>query len=92
MKYAASSIADYAKRTQQTVTAWQGMNGKQRGDPPKLAAALVQLTALDEPPPPAPTRSPPPRLRESKEDRAKLLLDQPDAHRDLSSHLDHDDA
>ena len=88
-KYAAASIADYADRTEQTVTAWQGMNGKQGGDPAKLAAALVQLAALDEPP-----------LRFAAgadavttfQDRANLLLAQADAHRDLSSHLDHDDA
>ena len=88
-KYAETSIADYAERTEQTVIAWQGMNGKQGGDPAKLAAALVQLAALDEPP-----------LRFAAgadavttfEDRAKLLLDQADAHRELSSHLDHDDA
>ena len=32
-KYAASSIEDYAERTEQTVTAWKGMNGQQGGDP-----------------------------------------------------------
>ncbi|HET8915032.1 MAG TPA: SDR family oxidoreductase, partial [Propionibacteriaceae bacterium] len=49
-KYAASSIADYADRTEQTVTAWQSMNGQQSGDPAKLADALIQLAAQDEPP------------------------------------------
>ena len=38
-KYAASSIEDYAERTEQTVTAWKGMNGQQGGDPAKLADA-----------------------------------------------------
>ena len=88
-KYAESSIADYAERTAQTVTAWQGMNGQQGGDPAKLADALIQLAALDEPP-----------LRFAAgadavttfENRAKLLLDQAGAHRELSSNLDHDDA
>jgi hypothetical protein len=42
-KYAASSIEDYAERTEQTVTAWKGMNGRQGGDPAKLADALVYL-------------------------------------------------
>jgi len=37
--YARASIDDYADRTQQTVTAWKGMNGKQCGDPTKLARA-----------------------------------------------------
>ena len=41
--YAEPSIDDYAERTRQTVTAWNGMNGLQGGDPAKLAAALVQL-------------------------------------------------
>jgi len=38
--YAEPSIEDYAERTTQTVAAWKGMNGKQGGDPAKLAAAL----------------------------------------------------
>ena len=41
--YAEPSIEDYAERTEQTVTAWKGMNGQQGGDPAKLAEALVQL-------------------------------------------------
>jgi NAD(P)-dependent dehydrogenase (short-subunit alcohol dehydrogenase family) len=31
--YAKSSIEDYTKRTKQTVEAWNGMNGRQGGDP-----------------------------------------------------------
>jgi NAD(P)-dependent dehydrogenase (short-subunit alcohol dehydrogenase family) len=49
-KYAASSIEDYAERTEQTVTAWKGMNGQQGGDPVKLADALVYLAGQQEPP------------------------------------------
>ena len=48
--YAEPSIDDYAERTKQTVTAWNGMNGLQGGDPAKLATALVQLASSDEPP------------------------------------------
>ena len=48
--YAKPSIEDYAERTEQTVTAWEGINGKQGGDPAKLAAALVELASQDEPP------------------------------------------
>jgi NAD(P)-dependent dehydrogenase (short-subunit alcohol dehydrogenase family) len=48
--YAKPSIDDYAARTQQTVAAWKSMNGKQGGDPAKLASALVQLASLAEPP------------------------------------------
>ena len=46
----APTIEDYADRTRQTVEAWQGMNGKQGGDPAKLAAALVELAGQPEPP------------------------------------------
>src|SRR6185312_6460150 len=45
-QYAPSSIADYADRTAATIEAWQGMDGKQGGNPAKLAAALVRLAAL----------------------------------------------
>jgi NAD(P)-dependent dehydrogenase (short-subunit alcohol dehydrogenase family) len=48
--YAAPSIEDYAEKTTATITAWNGMNGKQGGDPAKLAQALVQLAAHDQPP------------------------------------------
>src|SRR5215204_5073147 len=49
-QYAEPSIEDYAERTTATVEAWHGMDGKQSGDPAKLADALVQLAALEEPP------------------------------------------
>ena len=58
-QYAEPSIPDYAERSTATIQAWQGMDGKQGGDPAKLAEALVQLGALGEPQPgspPAPTR------------------------------------
>jgi NAD(P)-dependent dehydrogenase (short-subunit alcohol dehydrogenase family) len=85
--YAESTIEDYAERTQQTVTAWKGMNGLQSGDPAKLADALIQLAELEEPP-----------LRFAAgadavgvfETRAKELQDQAGAHRELSSNLAHD--
>jgi NAD(P)-dependent dehydrogenase (short-subunit alcohol dehydrogenase family) len=88
-RYPEPSIDDYAERTRQTVTAWRGMNGQQGGDPVKLARALVQLTDSDEPP-----------LRWAAgadavaafEQKARQLLAQADAHRDLSSSLAHDDA
>ena len=86
-RYAESTIDDYAERTRQTVSAWQGMNGQQGGDPAKLAGALVQLVGRDEPP-----------LRFAAgadavatfEQRARDLLAQADAHRELSSNLAHD--
>jgi NAD(P)-dependent dehydrogenase (short-subunit alcohol dehydrogenase family) len=87
--YATSSIADYAERTAQTVTVWNGMNGRQGGDPAKLAQALVSLVSSDRPP-----------VRwvagadavAGVEQKAKDLLAQVDAHRELSSSLAHDDA
>jgi hypothetical protein len=39
--YAKPSIDDYADRTKQTVTVWNGMNGLQGEDPAKLATALM---------------------------------------------------
>jgi NAD(P)-dependent dehydrogenase (short-subunit alcohol dehydrogenase family) len=86
-KYAESSIEDYAERTAQTVAAWQSMNGRQGGDPAKLAEALVRLAALDEPPLRFPAGA---DAVTTFEDRAKLLLEQAHANRELSSNLDHD--
>jgi NAD(P)-dependent dehydrogenase (short-subunit alcohol dehydrogenase family) len=87
--FAESSIADYTERTAQTVAALKGLNGRQPGDPAKLADALVQVTSQDEPP-----------LRfiagadaiESIETKANLLLSQADAYRELSSSLAVDEA
>jgi NAD(P)-dependent dehydrogenase (short-subunit alcohol dehydrogenase family) len=83
-KYAASSIEDYADRTEQTITDWKSMNGQQGGDPAKLADALVHLAGLEEPP-----------LRFAAgadavaafERTANNLLAQANAYRDLSSSL-----
>ena len=82
--YAKPSIDDYAEKTRQTVTAWNGMNGLQGGDPAKLARALIQLASQDEPP-----------LRwaagadavKELERKAQRLLDEANAYRDLSSSL-----
>jgi NAD(P)-dependent dehydrogenase (short-subunit alcohol dehydrogenase family) len=87
-KYAESSIEDYAERTAQTITAWQSMNGRQGGDPAKLAEALVRLAALDEPPLRFPAGA---DAVATFETRAKLLLELADANRELSSNLDYDD-
>jgi len=83
------SIDDYAERTKATIEAWTGMNGQQTGDPAKLAAALVTLADSEQPP-----------LRflagadaiATAEQKARTLLQQADAHRELSSSLLHDDA
>ncbi|HSN35699.1 MAG TPA: SDR family NAD(P)-dependent oxidoreductase [Arthrobacter sp.] len=78
------SIDDYAERTARTIAVWKGMNGLQGGDPAKLGAALVSIATLETPP-----------LRfvagadvvAGVEQKAQLLLDQVDAHRDLSSSM-----
>lgn len=63
------------------------MDGKQGGDPAKLADALVKLASADEPP-----------LRFAAgadavatfEQKADALVAQANAHRELSSNLSHD--
>ena len=87
--YAEPSIDDYAEHTQQTVTAWNAMNGQQGGDPAKLAAALVQLASSDEPPQRWAAGADAVGVFEQK---AKDLLTQADAHRELSSSLAHAEA
>lgn len=87
--YAEPSIDDYAERTRETVAAWNSMNGKQSGDPAKLAAALVQLTELPEPPARFAAGADAVQAFEAK---ANTLLAQANAHRDLSSSLTLDDA
>lgn len=88
-QYAEASIEDYADRTRQTVEAWKGMDGKQSGDPAKLAAALVQLAALENPPARFAAGADAVELFETK---AHTLLAQASAHHALSSSLAHHDA
>jgi NAD(P)-dependent dehydrogenase (short-subunit alcohol dehydrogenase family) len=86
-KYAEPSIADYAERTKRTITNWNSMNGKQGGDPAKLAAALVKLASQEQPP-----------VRwvagadavEAVEQKGKDLVAQADAYREVSSSLGHE--
>jgi NAD(P)-dependent dehydrogenase (short-subunit alcohol dehydrogenase family) len=81
------SIPDYAERTAATIEGWKGMNGKQSGDPAKLAAAVITVIDRDEPP-----------LRwlagadavQTAEQKADDLRAQANAFRELSSSLDHD--
>jgi NAD(P)-dependent dehydrogenase (short-subunit alcohol dehydrogenase family) len=88
-KYAEPSIEDYAKRTQETVSAWNGMNGKQGGDPVKLAAALVKLASQDEPPVRWVAGA---NAVDTVEQKGKDLIAQADAYREVSSSLAHDDS
>jgi NAD(P)-dependent dehydrogenase (short-subunit alcohol dehydrogenase family) len=88
-QYAAPSIADYAERTTATMEAWQGMDGKQGGDPARLAAALVELAALEEPPVRFAAGA---EAVATFERKANKLLNQADAHRELSTSLAHGEA
>ena len=87
--YAEPAIDDYIERTQQTVAAWNSMNGKQGGDPAKLSTALVQLIGLETPPVRWAAGADAISLLEQK---AKTFLQQADAYRELSSSLSHQDA
>lgn len=87
--YAKPSIDDYAERTKETVTAWNSMNGKQGGDPAKLANAIVQLAGLQDPPTRFAAGSDAVQTFEAK---AKDLLAQAEAHRALSSSLGYGDS
>jgi NAD(P)-dependent dehydrogenase (short-subunit alcohol dehydrogenase family) len=87
--WAELSIDDYAERTAATIPGWRGMNGQQAGDPAKLGTALVGIAGEDRPP-----------LRWVAgadavgviEQKARDVLAQIDAHRELSSSLAHEDA
>src|SRR5207302_9415994 len=59
-QYAEPSIDDYAERTGQTITAWNAMNGKQGGDPAKLADALLHAPSQNHRPLPFPAGAPSP--------------------------------
>jgi len=48
--YAPQTIAAYAERDAAQHAFWDGMDGKQGGDPAKLAQALLTITDLDQPP------------------------------------------
>jgi NAD(P)-dependent dehydrogenase (short-subunit alcohol dehydrogenase family) len=85
--YAEPAIEDYAERTRATVAGLQSMDGQQGGDPAKLADALVQLVALEEPPRRFAAGADAVEVFESK---ARTLLAQADAHHRLSSSLDYD--
>lgn len=87
--YAQPTIDDYAQRTREIVAAWKSMDGKQGGDPARLADALVRLVALQEPPTRFPAGADAVQAFETK---ANTLLAQGQAHRDLSSSLAYENA
>jgi NAD(P)-dependent dehydrogenase (short-subunit alcohol dehydrogenase family) len=82
--YAKPSIDDYAEKTKEIVAAWKSMDGKQGGDPAKLADTLVKLVALKEPPTRFAAGADAVQTLEAK---GKTLLAQAQAHRELSTSL-----
>jgi NAD(P)-dependent dehydrogenase (short-subunit alcohol dehydrogenase family) len=87
--YAKPSIDDYAEKTKEIVAAWKSMDGKQGGDPAKLADALVKHVALQDPP----TRfAAGADAMQTFEVKANTLLAQGRTHRELSTSLAYDDA
>jgi NAD(P)-dependent dehydrogenase (short-subunit alcohol dehydrogenase family) len=87
--YAPASIEDYAERNAAQREFWASMNGKQGGDPAKLAQALLTIAALEQPP-----------FRfiagadaiAQAEEKLAARQQQIDAYRDLSSSLALDEA
>jgi NAD(P)-dependent dehydrogenase (short-subunit alcohol dehydrogenase family) len=87
--YAPPSIDDYAERTKATIAGWNSMDGKQGGDPAKLASALVHLACLPTPPTRFAAGADAVKVFEEK---AQTLVAAAHAHLDLSQSLDHSDA
>ena len=84
MNYAEPSIEDYAERRAKQLEFWKAQNGKQSGDPAKLARALIIIAAQE----------PPPRrfiagadAIATAEQKVADLKAQIDANRDLSTSL-----
>ena len=82
--FAEPSIDDYAAQTRGIVAGWKSMDGKQGGDPAKLADAIVKLGALEEPPARFAAGADAVQTFEAK---ASTLLAQAHAHRELSASL-----
>ncbi len=81
------SIDDYAE-TASTIEAWKSMNGKQSGDPAKLAASLVKIIELSEPPARWVAGA---DAVQAVRQKGRTLIQQADAHLELSTGLDHTD-
>lgn len=84
----ALSVPDYAERTAKILPFWEEMNGKQSGDPAKLARALISL--LDSPNPPERWVAGADAVRGVTQ-KAELLLQQANAFVELSTTLDHEE-
>jgi NAD(P)-dependent dehydrogenase (short-subunit alcohol dehydrogenase family) len=87
-RYAEPSIADYDERRGPLIESWKAMNGKQSGDPAKLARALITISEQE---------APPQRFIAgadaiaTAEQKIATLQQQANAYRELSSSLAVDD-
>ncbi|KPI22715.1 3-oxoacyl-(acyl-carrier-protein) reductase [Actinobacteria bacterium OV320] len=83
------TIDDYAERTTATIAGWKSMNGRQSGDPAKLARALLTIADQQDPP-----------LRfvagadaiEGVKAKARELLAQAEASRELGGDLAYEES
>jgi NAD(P)-dependent dehydrogenase (short-subunit alcohol dehydrogenase family) len=82
----ALSVEDYAERTRQILPFWEEMNGKQSGDPAKLARTLVTLLDLPQPPERWVAGA---DAVQGVTQKADLLRQQANAFPELSNSLDH---
>jgi NAD(P)-dependent dehydrogenase (short-subunit alcohol dehydrogenase family) len=86
--YAAANIADYDTARAQQLEFWKGYNGKQSGDPTKLAQALLTLTSQNDLPRRFIAGA---DAIGSAEQKVAALQQQIDAHRELSNSLAFDE-
>src|SRR5437868_10540818 len=87
--YAEPSIADYDERRGPLIESWKSMNGKQSGDPAKLARALIAISEQE--PPPQRFIAGADAIA-TAEQKIAMLQQQLNAYRDLSTLLAYDDA
>jgi NAD(P)-dependent dehydrogenase (short-subunit alcohol dehydrogenase family) len=87
--YATPSIEDYAERNAAQREFWESQNGRQTGDPAKLAEALLTITEQEQPPRRFIAGADAIALAEQK---VATLQQEIDAFRDLSSSLALDEA
>jgi len=73
VRFGAQTIADYAAQSEQLQQLYRGLNGQQKGDPAKLAAALLRLA--NEPQPPLRFAAGEDAVKAIEEKLAKLRLD-----------------
>jgi len=83
-----TTIEDYAERSAMFRSAFEGVNGKQPGDPKKLADALIKLLSQNEPPKRWLAGA---DAINDAEKKIRELQEQTIAYRNLSTSLAHED-